>query len=164
MTESLTHIVEGPIGTEAIVIDAVAAGAIDLWHPVILAAAGTGEDLPRVNVTATANDPLVYGVVVGPKLASGKAADAAGNKVNIVRLGRCKCVVDGKTVNIAIGDALVTIVTTGHGAKIDLTGTVNAALLQKLLAVFATALKASTADGDTIPVDVRAAGGTAKVA
>jgi len=163
LTESMTAIVEGPIGTEAVVLDAVAAGAIDLWHPVILVAAGSGEDLPRVNATSSANDPLAYGVVVGPKLASGKAADAAGDKVNIVRLGRCKCVVDGNSVNIAIGDALVTA-TSGHGVKVDLTGTVNAALLQKLLAVFATALKASTADGDTIPVDVRAAGGTAKVA
>ena len=161
MTESMTAIVEGPIGTEGIVVSAVAAGAIDLWTPVVLAAAGSGEDLPRVNVTTTGADPLVHAVVVGPKLASGKAADAAGDKINILVFGRGKIKVNGNTVNIAIGDALVTD-TNGLGVKLDITGSVNAALLQKMLAAFAKALKASTADGDIIPAFVYQSRGTAK--
>lgn len=161
LTESMPHIVEGPIGTEAIVIDGVAAGAIDLWSPVILTAAGTGEDLPRVNTTTTAKDPLTYGVVVGPKLASGRAADAAGDKVNIVRRGRAKVKVNGKTTNIAIGDGLHTTTTAGIAVKaaFDVTATVNQVNVNKAIrdaiAVFAVALKASTADADIIPADVR---------
>lgn len=164
MTESMTAIVEGPIGTEGIVIDAVAAGAIDLWAPVVYAAAGSGEDLPRVNTTTTGSDVKVHGVVVGPKLASGKAADAAGDKVNIVVFGRCKLKVLGKTVNIAIGDGLVTSTTAGKAVKVDysaadnLVATVNAAI-KALAAVFAKALKASTADDDIIPVFVRQTAG-----
>lgn len=164
MTESLTAIVEGPIGTEAIVIDAKAGGAIDLWSPVIVTAAPTTTDPITVTSTTAANDPKVVGVVVGPKLASGKAADASGDKVNVCKLGQCKLKVNGKTVNIAIGDALVTTNAAGIAVKLDITGTVNAALLQKMLAAFAKALKASTADGDIIPVEVYLTGGTAKVA
>jgi len=63
-----------------------------------------------------------------------------------------------------MGDALYTKVTNGVGMQADITGTVNAALLQKMLAIFAKALDNSTADGDTIPVDVNAFGGTCKVA
>jgi len=78
----MDKIVEGPISEDAVVVPAVAAGAIEMWAPVILAAAGSGEDLPRVdNVAGITNK--VYGVVVGTPKASGKAADAAGDKVNV---------------------------------------------------------------------------------
>ena len=64
-TESLAHIKEGTIGADAKVIDMIANSAnIPLWSPVILVAAGTGEDLPRCDTTATANNPLVYGVAI----------------------------------------------------------------------------------------------------
>ena len=163
MTESLPSIVEGPIGTEAIVVAALAGGALDLWSPVIVTVGPTENDPVTVTSTTTAADPKVYGVVVGPKQASGKAADVAGQKVNVVKLGQAKLKVNGNTVNIAIGDALVTD-TNGLGVKLDITGTVNAALLQKMLAAFAKALLASTADGDIIPVEVYQSRGTAKVA
>lgn len=162
MSDQMPLIVEGPIGTEAVIVEAIANGAINLWYPVILASAGTGEDLPRVTQTTSGNDPLVYGVAVGPKRASGLAADAAGDKVLVCVFGRAKCIVAGKTVNIAIGDALVTEATNGRAVKLDITGTVNATLLQKILAAFAKALKASSADGDIIPVFVYPAIGTAK--
>jgi len=163
MSESLTHIVEGAIGKEGVLIDCVAGGAIDLWAPVILAAAGTGEDLPRVTTTTTANDPKVFGVAVSKK-DSGKAADAAGEIIKVCIWGRTKVKVDG-TVNIAIGDCLVTTTTAGKAGKGDYTsadntvGNINAAILA-LAAVFAVALKASTADGDIIPCFVKGARGT----
>jgi uncharacterized protein with beta-barrel porin domain len=161
LSESLPSIVEGPIGTDAVVVSGKAGGALDLWTPVIVTVGPTATDPVTVTGTTTADDPKVYGVVVGPKLASGKAADAAGDKVNIVKAGQAKLKVNGNTVNIAIGDALVTD-TNGLGVKLDITGTVNAALLQKMLAAFAKALLASTADGDVIPVEVYQSRGTAK--
>ena len=161
MSESLPSIVEGPIGTDAVVVSAKAGGAIDLWSPVIVAVGPTATDPVTVTTTTTPNDPKVYGVVVGPKLASGKAADAEGDKVNVVKAGQAKLKVNGNTVNIAIADALVTDVN-GLGVKLDITGTVNAALLQKMLAAFAKALLASTADADIIPVEVYQSRGTAK--
>ena len=64
-TESLSYIKEGVIGKEAVVIDAVAASAnIVIWSPVILSAAGSNEDLPRADTTATVANPLVFGVAV----------------------------------------------------------------------------------------------------
>lgn len=137
----MPKIVEGPIGTEGVVVSAVAAGAIDLWSPVILAAAGSGEDLPRVD-TVNAITGKVYGVVVGPKLASGKAADAAGDKVNVCTYGWCKVKVDGVAVNIAIGDYLISHAT-GVAQKAAATGF-----------PFAMAGYASTVDGDIIPAFV----------
>ena len=161
MSESLPSIVEGPIGTDAVVVSAKAGGAIDLWTPVIVTVGPTETDPVTVTTTTTPDDPKVYGVVVGPKLASGKAADAEGDKVNVVKAGQAKLKVNGNTVNIAIADALVTD-TNGLGVKLDISGTVNAALLQKMLAAFAKALKVSTADGDIIPVEVYQSRGTAK--
>lgn len=137
----MPKIVEGPIGTEADVVSAVAAGAIDLWSPVILVAAGSGEDLPRVD-TVDAITGKVYGVVVGPKLSSGKAADAAGDKVNVCTGGWCKLKVDGNAANIAIGDYLISHAT-GVAQKAASTGF-----------PFAMAGHASTVDGDIIPAFV----------
>ncbi len=140
-TDFLDKIVEGPTGTEAVIVPAVAAGAINLWAPVILAAAGTGEDLPRVdNVAGITNK--VYGVVVGPVLASGKAADAAGDKVNVCVQGWCKVKVDGAAANIAIGDPLISHAS-GLAQKVATTGY-----------PFALAGHASTVDGDVIPAFV----------
>ena len=67
MTEYLSHIKQGAIGDEAIIIDAIADEAITMWSPVILVSAGTGEDLPRVEPTDTAADPKVIGVAVGQR-------------------------------------------------------------------------------------------------
>ena len=66
-TEYRSEVIEGALGTEAIEVQAIASEAITMWSPVILAAAGSGEDLPRVATTATVADPLVYGVVVDRK-------------------------------------------------------------------------------------------------
>ncbi len=140
-TDFLPKIVEGPIGTEAEVVSAFAAGAIEMWAPVILAAAGTGEDLPRVdNVAGLTNK--VYGVVVGPLRASGKAADAAGDKVNVVIHGWTKVKVDGNAANIAIGDILISHAS-GYAQKQASTGY-----------AFGLAGHASTVDGDVIPAFV----------
>jgi len=162
LSESLPSIVEGPIGTDAVVVSAKAGGAIDLWSPVIVTVGPTATDPVTVTTTTTPDDPKVYGVVVGPKLASGKAADAAGDKVNVVKAGQAKLKVNGNTVNIAIGDALVTTTVAGRAVKLDVTGTIDAALLQKMLAAFAKALLASTADADIIAVEVYQSRGTAK--
>jgi len=67
MTEYRPEVVEGVLGTEAIVIQAIAGEALVMWMPVILMAPSGTEELPRVGTTATAADPLVYGVVVDRK-------------------------------------------------------------------------------------------------
>jgi len=134
----MDKIVEGPISEDAVVVPAVAAGAIEMWAPVILAAAGSGEDLPRVdNVAGITNK--VYGVVVGTPKASGKAADAAGDKVNVQVYGWGKVRVDGNAANIAINDALISHAS-GYAQKVAATGY-----------PFALAGHASTVDGDIIP-------------
>jgi hypothetical protein len=136
--ELLPKIFEGPVGSEATVIDAVAAGAIDLWSPVILVTPGTGEDLARVSTTTTANNVLCFGIVVGPVKASGKAADAAGDKVNVCISGRCKVKVNAA---LAVGAMIATTTTAGKaGAATPAIG----AVIAKLLA-------ASGADGDIVP-------------
>lgn len=164
MSESMAHIVEGAIGKEAVLIDAIAAGAIGMWAPVVLAAAGSGEDLPRVQETTIGSNVAVFGVAVGPKRTTGKAADAVGDLVKVCIYGRCKVKVDGATVNIAIGDSLVTSTVTGVAVKADFSsadntvGNINAAI-KALAAVFAVALKASTANGDIIPCFVKKVAG-----
>jgi hypothetical protein len=137
-TELVPKIFEGPIGKEAVVVEAIAAGAIPLWSPVVLTSPGTGEDLPRVT-TVNGLTGHVFGVAVGPKLASGNAADAAGDKVYVCVFGWCKVKVDGNAANIAIGDYLISHAT-GVAQKAAATGF-----------PFAIAGAASTADGDIIP-------------
>jgi len=142
--ELLPKIVEGPIKASAVVEDAVAAGAIDLWSPVILVAKGTGEDLARVQATTTANSTAVFGVVVGPIRASGKAADAAGDKVNVCVFGPCKVKV---AAALAVAALIATSATAGQaGAATPAIG----AVLGKLL-------DASGAAGDIVPCFVNAA-------
>jgi hypothetical protein len=137
-TDFLPKIVEGPISTEAVVVPRVAAGAIEMWAPVILSAPGTGEDIARVdNVAGITNK--VFGVVVGPLKASGKAADAAGDKVDVVTYGPCKIRVDGNAANIAVNDALISHAS-GYAQKVAATGF-----------PFALAEHTSTVDGDVIP-------------
>jgi hypothetical protein len=136
--ELLSKIVEGCIDTSAVVKDYVAAGAIDLWSPVILVAKGTGEDLARVNTVASANSVAVFGVVVGPVRASGKAADAAGDKVLVCTFGPCKVKVSAA---LAVAALIATSATAGKaGAATPAVG----AVLGKLL-------DASGADGDIVP-------------
>jgi hypothetical protein len=109
-----------------------------MWAPVILAAPGTGEDLARVdNVAGITNK--VFGVVVGPLKASGKAADAAGDKVDVVTYGPCKIKVDGNAANIGVNDALISHAS-GYAQKVASTGY-----------PFALAEHTSTVDGDVIP-------------
>jgi hypothetical protein len=142
--ELLPKIFEGPVGPEAVVIDCIAAGAIDLWAPVIIVAPGTGEDLARVATVAGANSVLCIGIVVGPIRASGKAADAAGDKVNVCVFGRCKVKV---AAALAVGAMFATSATAGKaGAATPAIG----AVIGKLLA-------ASGADGDIVPCFVDAA-------
>ena len=142
--ELLPKIVEGPIGPAAVIQDFVAAGAIDLWAPVVIVAKGTGEDLARVNTVAGANSTAVIGVVVGPVRASGKAADAAGDKVNVCVFGPCKVKV---AAALAVAALIATSATAGKaGAATPAIG----AVLGKLL-------DASGADGDIVPCFVNAA-------
>lgn len=62
-------------------------GAINLYDAVILITPGTGEDIPRVGTTTTAANRLAFGIVVGPQRNSGKAADAAGEVVEVHPFG-----------------------------------------------------------------------------
>ncbi len=144
-TDFMSKIVEGPIDTAAEVVEMVAAGPIALWSPVILAAPGTDEDMPRVD-TVNAITGKVHGVVVGPLLPSGMAADAAGDKVNVCIKGWCKVRVDGVAAAIAVGDYLIS-----HAAVSGV------GVAQKAAATgfpFAQAGHASTVDLDIIPACV----------
>jgi len=166
MTESLSHIVVGEIGAEAVIVDAVAAAAnITLWSPVIREAAGSGEDLPRVNTTATLNS-AAFGVVVSPlrDATNNYASLAIGDLLKVCVFGRCKVRVDGSGANIAIGDGLVTSTTAGRAVKVDYSsadntvGNINTAILA-LGAIFAKAEKASVAVNDIIPCFVKGSRG-----
>jgi acyl CoA:acetate/3-ketoacid CoA transferase beta subunit len=158
LTESYPEVKEGTLDTDAVVTDFIADEAIDLWSPVILVAAGTGEDMPRVEPINTAHNVLVMGVAVSPLVDSTNnyCASAAGGHVGVCVFGRCKVKVDGNAGNIAIGDALVTHAADGVAQLMAIAADVtnNATLtttLARLGSKFAIALKASTADGDIIP-------------
>lgn len=123
----------------------------------------------------------MIGLFVGPlrDAENGYVSDAAGQAVQVLTFGKGKCKVDGSD-NIAIGDALVTHDTNGEAvlmaADLDLpaggsstyyTTTIESDmqvdiddLVDQLMAGFAIALYASTADGDIIPVHVHGARGT----
>lgn len=167
MTESYSHIQEGGLTSGVIIESFVAAGAIALWSPVVLSAAGTNEEFPRVAESSAAGQETVIGVAVGPKRSTGKAADATGDKVQVVVFGPCKLKVLGNSVNIALGDLLRTSATAAKADKLvpyDAPATVNEANLQaewdaKANKAFAKAGKASTADDDIIPVFVNGVGG-----
>src|SRR5579884_3553198 len=119
MTESFTNVKEGAITKGAIVESFIAAGLIPMWSPVVTAAAGTNENLPRVQTTTTAGDTTHIGVAVGPKRSTGNAADSAGQSVDVVVFGICKCTVDGSSDNIAIADMLQTKSAAGVAIKCD---------------------------------------------
>ena len=130
-----------------------------------LVAAGSGEYIARTGPTASANDPKVIGVAVGPlrDAENGYVSDAAGQAIQVLTFGKGKCKVDG-TDNIAVGDALVThdadgvamLMAADDGASwADVT-----AQIQEVMAGFAIALYASTVDLDIIPVHVHGAQGT----
>lgn len=159
MTESLAAIVEGPIGTEGVIISAKAGGAIALWASCIVTVAPSTTD-PLTVTESSGAAQAVIGIAVGPKLASGKAADASGDKINLCVFGQCKAKVLGKTVNIAVGDGLVSSGTAGKLDKSDVSGA-DAAAIAEAINTVVQALKASTADDDIIPVFV-GRGGNAK--
>lgn len=157
MTESDANLKVGAYFPKAaLVLPMVAAGAINMWAPVVLVAAGTGETLPRVNTSATTPHKFVIGVTCGPVRESGKAADAAGDLVDVCVFGLCKCVVNGNSDNIAIGDMLIN----GAAGIAILADVATGEAEAELPAAFAMAWKASSADGDTIPVFVYGAMGT----
>lgn len=167
MSESYSHIKSGAITSGSIIEEFKATASIALWAPVVLAAAGTNEEMARVTASSSAGQETVIGVCVGPKRASGLAADAAGDSVQVVVFGIAKLTVLGNTVNIALGDLLRTSATAAKADKLvpyDAPATVNEANLQaewdlKANKAFAKALKASTADDDVIPVIINGAGG-----
>jgi len=94
---------------------------------------------------------------------NGYAATALGEVVQVCVFGRCKVKVDG-SVNISIGDSLVTHAADGIAEKADFQSADNTvallnAAIKQLAAVFAIALKASTADEDIIPCFVNKVAG-----
>lgn len=58
-----------------------------MYDAVILITPGTGEDIPRVGTTTTIGNRLAFGIVVGSQRNSGKAADAAGESVEVHPFG-----------------------------------------------------------------------------
>ena len=167
MSESYAHIKTGAITSGSIIEEFKATAAIEMWSPAVLAVAGTNEEMARVTGSSSAGQETVIGIIVGPKRASGKAADAAGDSVQVCVFGICKLKVLGNSVNIALGDILRTSATAAKADKLvpyDAPATVNEANLQtewdlKANKAFAKALKASTADDDIIPVIVSGIGG-----
>ena len=162
----------GPLEPGAAIVETYISeeASIPLWGPAALVAAGSGEYVARAGPTATAADPKVVGVFVGPlrDAGNGYVSDAAGQAVQVLTFGKGKCKVDGNADAIAVGDGLVTHAADGVGqlAAIDppasdtyATATMTTALLH-MQAIFAIALYASTVDLDIIPVHVVGARGT----
>ena len=87
MANEATKIKNGPYVATAKTVTMIANGEIPMYGAVILIAAGSGEEEPRVGTTTTAGSRLAYGIVVGPQLNSGKAADAAGDRVQVHPFG-----------------------------------------------------------------------------
>jgi hypothetical protein len=163
-TDYVSHIYEGPIGGEAIVISYRADEAnILIFGPVVTKdPASTAYFLPEVGMTDTAHDAEVEGVAVGPLFdaENGYCNDAAGQMVNVCVFGWCKLKVDGNSDNIGSGDAIATHNADGYGQQADITfpttysKTTVETQVKHLAACFARAGRASTADGDEIPVFV----------
>ena len=147
--DEMAHVSTGPISPDAIVEEFVSgAASLPLWMPVIVTAAATTTKQATVNVTATGEDPLVIGVLVGGAnmdAENGYANKEAGDLVLVCVFGPCKCYVDGGTTDIVLGDGLATDATSGYGIN----GTEA-----KFSAVFAMALMAADEDGDIIEVFV----------
>ncbi len=145
-SEQYQNIQEGPITKGAVVEEFISSSSnLPRWAPVVLAAAGTNETLPRVTTTTTSNNKSVIGVSVGPNRSSGYCADNAGDSVQVVTFGATKCKVLGSSSTIAIGTVLETSATAGN-AQAATSGDKNG---------FAVALYAGTNDGDIIPVYVK---------
>ena len=143
-TDQYTGLENGTIDAGALTFNAIADEAIEIFSPVILVAAGTGERLPRVEPNASQGVAAVGVVVNGDNdgTVSGsdqESASAAGQAVSVCYSGRCKVRVLASTVNIAVGDKL-TIAGTDERAEKAVTGD----------EIFGVALQASTADGDYI--------------
>jgi hypothetical protein len=154
MAEDFPEIKEGPLDTEAEVETCIANGAIAQWSPVVLVAPGTGETLPRVGTTTTAEDRAKYGIKVGPN-----KTVAAGDPVQVVKKGRAKLTMNGA---ITRGDSLGTSTSAGKAKKLAHTawpGTYAAATAETIqdenAAVLAKALTSTpAADGDIGAVEV----------
>lgn len=161
MTDKYPGVYRGPAGPECITENDIAAGAIPIGAPVKLTTAGTGEEAPRVQTTATTTDPIIGIVVDGEYRGTyggvdtsvtpnpSNSANAAGQGVVVVKFGRAKVVVDGSTASIAIGDPLCA-------------STIGTGFMQKATIgtdyVIARAKQASTAYGDIILAEVRPEG------
>jgi len=105
-----------------------------------------------------------------PLLASGNAADGAGDIVKVCVFGIAKVRVNAATVNIAIGDGLATSSTSGRAVKADYatgvgataspTGDQTDAAIKGLAATFAKALEAASADDVVIEAFIGQRGDT----
>jgi len=154
MAEDYPEIKEGPLDHGAEIFEAVANGAIAQWSPVVIVAPGTGETLPRVGTTTVLRDDAIAGVKVYPN-----KTVAAGDIVQVVRKGRCKCAVSAAA---ARGDGLSTSATAGQAAPqlpLDAPAAYAEATVQteldKIVSMFAEALTGTgVAAADIIAVDV----------
>ena len=108
MADLYPGLFDGAVDAEAYVINAIADEQITIGSPVILVAPGTGENLPRVEPTATLTD-FVYGIVVGGDLNGTYGGDVVKVCVN----GRCKARVDGSGTPVVLGSPLGASTTDG---------------------------------------------------
>jgi hypothetical protein len=144
MTDLHPGVYDGPVGAEAIVINAIADESITIGSPVIIVAAATGELLPRVEPSASQGADA-FGVCVGGDDngtyggSSEVAASAAGETVKVCIFGRCKVRVNGSTGAIALG-ANLTIDAVDGIAEVAAASDI----------VFGRALQASTGASDFI--------------
>jgi len=153
MTDKHLGLASGPVDADARTVNAIANASIRIGSPVVLAAPGTGELLPRVAET-TSQGAEVYGVAVDGDnngiyddgtgtTTTEQVAAAAGEAVVICVRGRCKARVKGDGTAIVRGDPLTASATTGHAEK---------GIAADI--IFALAHDASTNASDFIVVDV----------
>lgn len=163
MTDQFPGIYRGVVGSESIVQNYIANGAIAIGAPVTWAAAGTGEEIPRVATTSTltatpagvvvdGDNRGTYGGVDTTITNPSNSANSAGQGVQVCREGKIKIQVNGSTNSIALGDPLGfdPAGNVGYAGKITVAGS--------SYIVLARALQASTAFGDYILADARIEG------
>jgi len=134
------------------ILSFVADGVIPMWSPVVLVGPAPGESLPRVSTTNTINNRRVIGIAVGGTgdvAGTGNASDSAGGVIDVAIIGTgaiTKCIVNGATENISIGDLLIAGGSPGHAVN------ATSITLNEDTYTLAKALQSSSINGDTLLV------------
>jgi len=119
-------------------------GPIPMWAPVIIVAPPAGEQLPRVDTTNSADNPLIIGIAAGGSgdiAGTGNAADVAGDMVDVIPIHSAS--ITKVVVNAVIAIGILVSTTTVVGRADTASATTPSPTLGKLL-------QPSSTVGDTV--------------